>query len=101
MDSQKTNAYSMKIFHNFDGYEFQSITSITDTDVVLSYDADWGNAKSHAPFTYDYFSETLRDRETFSQELRLISDAADFNSNKNTEWVFAVSYTHLTLPTKA
>ena len=92
MDSQKTNAYSMKIFHNFDGYEFQSITNITDTDVVLSYDADWGNAKSHAPFTYDYFSETLRDRETFSQELRLISDAADFNSNKNTEWVLGISY---------
>ena len=92
MDSQKTNAYSMKIFHGFDGYEFQSITSITDTDVVLSYDADWGNAKSHAPFTYDYFSETLRDRETFSQELRLVSDELDFNSNRNTEWVLGISY---------
>ena len=92
MDSQKTNAYSMKIFHGFAGYEFQSITSITDTDVVLSYDADWGNAKSHAPFTYDYFSETLRDRETFSQELRLVSDELDFNSNRNTEWVLGISY---------
>ena len=92
MDSQKTNAYSMKIFHGFDGYEFQGITSITDTDVVLSYDADWGNAKSHAPYTYDYFSETLRDRETFSQELRLVSDELDFNSNRNTEWVLGISY---------
>jgi outer membrane receptor protein involved in Fe transport len=92
MDSQKTNAYSMKIFHGFNGYEFQSITSITDTDVVVSYDADWGNAKSHAPFTYDYFSETLRDRETFSQELRLVSDELDFNSNRNTEWVLGISY---------
>jgi len=92
MDSQKTNAYSMKIFHEFDGYEFQSITSITDTDVVLSYDADWGNSISHAPFIYDYFSETLRGRETFSQELRLISDVEDFNSNKNTEWVLGISF---------
>ncbi len=92
MDSQKTNAYSMKIFNSYDGYEFQSITSITDTDVVLSYDADWGNANSHAPFTYDYFSETLRDRETFNQELRLVSDPVDFNSNKNTEWVIGISY---------
>ena len=92
LDSQKTNAYSMKIFHGFAGYEFQSITSITDTDVVLSYDADWGNAKSHAPYTYDYFSETLRDRETFSQELRLVSDELDFNSNRNTEWVLGISY---------
>ena len=92
MDSQKTNAYSMKIFHGFAGYELQSITSITDTDVILSYDADWGNAKSHAPYTYDYFSETLRDRETFSQELRLVSDELDFNSNRNTEWVLGISY---------
>ena len=92
MDSQKTNAFSMKIFHTFDGYELQSITSTTDTDVVLSYDADWGNAKSHAPFIYDYFSATLRERETFSQEFRLISDTADFDSNKNYEWVLGLSY---------
>ena len=92
MDSQKTNAYSMKIFNSYDGYELQSITSITDTDVALSYDADWGNANSHAPFTYDYFSETLRDRETFNQELRLVSDAVNFNLNKNTEWVIGISY---------
>ena len=92
MDSQETNAFSMKIFHAFDGYELQSITSTTDTDVVLSYDADWGNAKSHAPFIYDYFSATLRERETFSQEFRLISDTADFDSNKNYEWVLGVSY---------
>ena len=92
MDSQETNAFSMKIFHTFDGYELQSITSTTDTDVVLSYDADWGNAKSHAPFIYDYFSATLRERETFSQEFRLISDTADFDSNKNYEWVLGLSY---------
>ena len=92
MDSQKTNAFSMKIFNTFDGYELQSITSTTDTDVVLSYDADWGNADSHAPFTYDYFSATLRERETFSQEFRLISDTVNFDSDKNYEWVIGISY---------
>ena len=92
MDSQKTNAFSMKIFNTFDGYELQSITSTTDTDVVLSYDADWGNADSHAPYTYDYFSETLRERETFSQEFRLISDSVDFDLKKTSEWVLGVSY---------
>ena len=92
MDSQKTNAFSMKIFNTFDGYELQSITSTTDTDVVLSYDADWGNADSHAPYTYDYFSETLRERETFSQEFRLISDSVDFDSKQTSEWVLGVSY---------
>ena len=43
MDSQKTNAYGVKVFHQFDGFEFQSLSSITDTDIDISYDADWGN----------------------------------------------------------
>ena len=87
MDSQKTNAYGIKIFHQFDGFEFQSYTSVTNTDVVLSYDADWGNSDSHMPYIYDYFSETLRNRDTFSQELRFVSDSADFSSQNMTEWV--------------
>jgi len=92
MDSQKTNAYGMKLFHNFDGYEFQSLTSMSDSDIEISYDADWGNANSHSPYIYDYFSETLRDRETFSQEFRLVSDSADFGSKQSAEWVFGISY---------
>ena len=77
---------------HFKNFEFQSLTSITDTDVELSYDADWGNANSHFPYTYDYYSETLRSRETFSQEFRLVSDAANFNDGLNTEWVLGISY---------
>ena len=92
MDSQKTNAYGIKLFHQFDRFEFQSLTSLTDTDVEISYDADWGNPNSHAPYIYDYFSETLRDRETFSQELRWVSDAANFAVNQNIEWVAGISY---------
>ena len=92
MDSQKTNGFGIKLFHAFKNFEFQSLTSITDTDVELSYDADWGNANSHFPYTYDYYSETLRTRETFSQEFRLVSDAANFNDGLNTEWVLGISY---------
>ncbi|MDC0392347.1 TonB-dependent receptor [Gammaproteobacteria bacterium] len=92
MDSQKTNAYGIKVFHQFDGFKFQSFTSVTNTDVVLSYDADWGNSDSHMPYIYDYFSETLRNRDTFSQELRFVSDSADFSSQNMTEWVVGLSF---------
>ena len=71
MDSQKTNAYGVKIFHKFNAFEFQSLSSMTDTDAEISYDADWGNPLSHAPYIYDYFSETIRNRKTWSQEFRL------------------------------
>ena len=92
MDSQKTNAYGIKFYYQAHNFEFQSLTSMTDTDVVLSYDADWGNSDTHAPYIYDYFSETLRFRETFSQEFRFLSDAADLNINKQYEWVIGVNF---------
>ena len=95
MDSQKTNAYGLKVFRALNGFEIQSLTSSTDTDVVFSYDADWGNPNSHAPYIYDYFSETLRDRSSFSQEFRLISDKADFLSNNLMEWVVGMNYLEL------
>ena len=47
---------------------------------------------THAPYIYDYFSETLRFRETFSQEFRFLSNAADLNSNKQYEWVIGMNF---------
>ena len=92
LDTQKTNAYGVRIFHQFDGFELQSLSSMTDTNVEISYDADWGNSSSHAPFIYDYFSQTLRERETLSQEFRIVSDIANFKDNQNKEWVIGISY---------
>ena len=92
MDSQKTNTYGVKVFHQFDAFEFQSLSSITDTDIEISYDADWGNPESHAPYIYDYSSETIRDRKTLSQEFRLVSDIANLNPQNKTKWVIGISY---------
>src|SRR5210317_288589 len=92
MDSQKTDAYGIKFFHETDNFEFQSLTSVTDTNVVFSYDADWGNPATHAPYIYDYFSETQRKRETFSQEFRFLSNLADLDVNKRSEWVLGVHF---------
>src|SRR6056300_611892 len=92
MDSQKTDAYGIKFFHETDNFELQSLTSMTDTNVVLSYDADWGNPATHAPYIYDYFSETLRKRKTFSQEFRFLSNLADLDINKRYEWVLGIHF---------
>ncbi len=53
---------------------FTSITSIADSDVDFSFDADWGNDDSWSPFTYDFVSVSDRARKTISQEFRLGSD---------------------------
>ena len=91
MDSQKTDTLGYKYFKKFDQFELQSFTSTTDTFVVFSYDADWGNSESHAPYTYDYFSETLRDRQSFNQELRLVSNS----NNLPFSWVLGTTFLSL------
>tara|TARA_B100001250_G_scaffold167264_1_gene144000 strand:+ start:756 stop:2852 length:2097 start_codon:yes stop_codon:yes gene_type:complete len=95
MDSQETDSFGIKISKNFNNFDLQSFTSTTKTDVIFSYDADWGNSDSHFPYTYDYFSETLRKRDTFSQEIRILSKNRDFSHKNPIEWVFGIDLSEL------
>ena len=95
MDSQKTNSYGMKVTKEFNTFNFKSLTSMTKTDVVFSYDADWGNPESHFPYIYDYFSETLRKRDTFSQEIRFLSKDLNFSQRNLFEWIFGIDINEL------
>ena len=95
MDSQKTDTYGMKIFKDYENFDLQSYTSSTKTDVIFSYDADWGNKDSHFPYIYDYFSKTIRNRDTFSQEIRFLSKNTDFSSKTPFEWIFGLDFSWL------
>ena len=95
MDSQETDSYGIKIMKNFDNFDIQSFTSITKTDVIFSYDADWGNSESHFPYTYDYFSKTLRNRDTFSQEARFLSKNKDLTEQDKLQWIFGIDISEL------
>ena len=64
MDSQKTDSFGLNLISQQEGFDFQSLTSTTNTDVIFSYDADWGNTESWHPYVYNYFSETYRERKT-------------------------------------
>ena len=92
MDSQKTNSFGLNTLSQFAGFNFQSLASSTNTDVTFSYDADWGNSDSWHPYVYDYFSETIRNRETRSQEFRLLSNENLRITNRRIQWVLGISY---------
>jgi outer membrane receptor protein involved in Fe transport len=53
-----------------------AIATLSDSDGVNSFDGDWGNPDSWAPYTYDYFYEAKASRRARSFEMRLASDAA-------------------------
>ncbi len=65
--------------------ELTSITAFAMSDIDFSFDADWGNDDSWAPVTYDYESHSDRERDTFSQEIRYVTD----------RWLFGMYALHL------
>ena len=64
------------------------IAAGADSDMDYSFDGDWGNAHSWAPFTYDYFYRALRSRNTRSAEVRLAS--ADSQEPGALAWLVGV-----------
>ena len=74
-DAQQSIGASLRIeYSGLTGATLTSITSFADSDIEFSYDADWGNADSWSPVTYDYVSISDRQRGTLSQEFRLVAD---------------------------
>ncbi len=74
------------------GGEFLSTTAYADSDIVYSFDGDWGNDPYWGDFApYDYFSRYDRDRATLSQDLRWQGPAGDA-----IEWVAGVYALRLT-----
>lgn len=55
---------------------FTAIAAASAAEGEYSYDEDWGNAESWAPYTYDYFYRALSTRRGRSLEARLASDDA-------------------------
>lgn len=88
-DSQKLNAGVMKAeYQALAGTRIYSITGFSRSDMVNSYDGDWGNADlwAEAPYnfdpdvegwSYDFFDKVARLRETITQEIRLVHTSTD------------------------
>ena len=89
-DSQTTSALSLRgrLPLPAAATELVSITSYGRTEVEHSYDGDWGNDEfwKQEPYgfdpdeqgwSYDFFDRNLRDRTTFTQEVRLLKEDRD------------------------
>ena len=75
-DAQRSSGAAARITGRVGIATLQSITAFADSDIVYSFDGDWGNDDywgEYAP--YDYFSRYDRTRRTLSQDLRLVSAA--------------------------
>lgn len=73
-DAQQSTAAALRVTSQAaETFTFVSITSAASSDILFSFDADWGNDIFWAPIVYDFTQVSKRKRDTLNQELRLVS----------------------------
>jgi len=86
VDTQKATAVSARLTSRFQNRgTLTVIGAFADSRSVNSFDGDWGNAKLWAPYTYDYFMWSSRDRHSGSLEARYAS--ADAENPGDVAWL--------------
>ncbi|MGA0071915.1 MAG: TonB-dependent receptor [Steroidobacteraceae bacterium] len=82
-DAQRTSGASVDLRWDRGARQWRSLTTLADSSIESSFDGDWGNPDAWGEDgPYDFFSRTLRERTTWSQDLRLAGIEAD-----GLEWV--------------
>ena len=90
-DSQETAAGSLKITGPLNGaVELVSITSYATSEILFSFDGDWGSDPFWNPRIYDYSYLNPRERDSLSQEFRLISSPDGQLFNDTTDWIVGI-----------
>lgn len=84
-DAQRSTGAALRLNYATGWGEVRSVTSAADSDIVFSFDGDWGNDAYWAAtpgcvpdpslcVPYDFVSRTDRQRDTLAEDLRFIGD---------------------------
>lgn len=89
-DEQETVAAALRVTGQlFDTADLISISTFAESDIFFSFDGDWVNETTFLPIgvVYDFRYRNPRERDTVSQELRLVSNDAGRLFGGTTDWV--------------
>jgi len=85
-DLQDSTAFSLDSRWLLENIELQLIAALGRSDTEYSYDEDWTFTGFH-PFGYTSFDQYLRDKDTNSLELRVISQQPAMLLGVETDWI--------------
>lgn len=94
-DTQHTNAIALKTdWRASSAVQIQTATSYSKSDIVYSYDADWGFVGQFAAglFPYSATEEFKRGRENYGFELKALSNEDGRLFSGLSEWVIGVNF---------
>jgi len=89
-DRQKSTLLNTKLTaDNFENFSLEAVVGFADSDIEYGYDEDWVHTGFH-PWEYSSTDQYLRERDTISGEIRLLSndDGALFSGSTN--WVAGI-----------
>jgi outer membrane receptor protein involved in Fe transport len=90
-DEQQTTGAALKVTGPLgESVDFVSISGYAQSDILFSFDGEWGNAGYWSPYGYDYVYSDLRDRQSLSQEFRLVSGPGGRILGGRSDWVLGV-----------
>ncbi len=95
-DAQQSAGVALNL--DWDGnryFKVTSVTSIAESEIDFSFDADWGNDDAWAPVLYDYISLNDRRRMTINREIRLLSTEDSRLFNGTTDWLAGFYFNQL------
>jgi iron complex outermembrane receptor protein len=94
-DTQHTNAIALKTDLRLNSaIQLQTTTTYSKSDIVYSYDADWGFVGQFAAglFPYSATEEFKRERENYAVEVKALSNEDGRLFNGRTEWVIGTNF---------
>ena len=90
LDQQDSRLASFKFSSKyFDNFTLELLGGLANSDIAYGYDEDWVFTGFH-PFEYSSTDHYFRDRETRSEELRLVSSELGTLFNGRTDWVAGI-----------
>ncbi|MGD8928778.1 MAG: TonB-dependent receptor [Lysobacterales bacterium] len=90
-DEQQTSGASLKISGPVGrAAELTSISGAAHSNVLFSFDGEWGDAAYWAPYVYDYVYSDERERTAFTQEVRLVSLPEGRLFGGRSDWVLGL-----------
>jgi outer membrane receptor protein involved in Fe transport len=98
-DGQETKAGSLRFTGPLGSrLDLVSITSLADSDILFSYDGDWGSDdfwSEYGHYIYDYQYLNPRQRNNLTQEFRLLSSPEGRLFNDSSDWVLGAFWQQL------
>lgn len=90
-DTQESTAAAVKVhWEGNPNFAIISTTTLADSSMEYAYDGDWVYPGFHASGDNTYAYQNDKNRDTISQELRLVSTLSSRIFNASTDWVLGL-----------